>query len=207
MIFALIFLILPLVFLNLRGLKDLKNKFETILYFASLGLGFMLIEVVLIQKFQLIVGHPVYTFSTVLTGLLVSSGIGSLLSERFKKPKQIILVGLAGIVVTTFVSLAFVKVLGPFVIGLPFAVRVILSFLLIAMNGLFMGVMMPSGIRLIAHKELAIPWMWSVNGVFSVVAGFLAIYLSLLFGFSTVLLTGLGVYALGALVFVARQGN
>ena len=79
--YALLFLILPLILLNLKGFQQLNNKIGSIIYFSSLGLGFMFMEIVLMQKYMLILGHPVYSFSVVLASLLISSGIGSLFSD------------------------------------------------------------------------------------------------------------------------------
>ena len=79
-----IFLIVPLVFLNLRGLRKLHHKFGSIIYFASLGLGFMLVEVVMMQKYTLILGHPIFAFAVVLSSLLISSGLGTCTATGLK---------------------------------------------------------------------------------------------------------------------------
>lgn len=199
--YAIYFLLLPLVFLNIGGLRKLKNKLGSMVYFSSLGLSFMLIEVVMMQKYALMLGHPVYSFAVVLSTLLISSGIGSIVSERFKDPYKVILGGLAGIAISTFIAFFIISFFGPALIGSSFAVRAGTVIALVAFSGVFMGVMMPSGIRAISDVPSSIPWMWSLNGIFSVLASFFAINISILHGFNSVFLIGLAVYAFGTLVF------
>ncbi len=155
-VFACLFLLLPLIFLNLKGFSELKNKLGCIIYFASLGMGFMLIEVVLIQKYQLVLGHPIYAFSIVLAGLLISSGAGSLFSERFKDPYRAILTGVAGIIVATALSYLFSRFLAPSIVGYAFGIRVAIILALASTNGFFMGFLMPSGIRAVSKVEESI---------------------------------------------------
>lgn len=204
LLISLLFLILPLVLFNLKGFKELDNKFGSIVYFASLGLGFMFIEIVLMQKYQLILGHPIYAFAVVLSTIMISSGIGSFLCERFKNPYNAIHLGIAGILVTTALAWLFIKYLGHTVIDWPFFSRVLLITLLVSSSGIFMGFMMPSGIRAISASENAIPWLWSINAVFSTVAGFLSINISILHGFTWVLAAGIIVYLIGWIAFTLR---
>ncbi len=206
--YCILFLIAPLIFLNLKGFKKLPHKVASIIYFASLGLGFMLLEVVMMQKYTLILGHPIFAFAVVLSSLLISSGIGSMFSHRYQSPKKAILIGLAGIVATTVFSYLFILLLGGAMTGWLLFIRILFIVALIAPTGFFMGFMMPSGIRVISESEEGdtIPWMWSVNGVFSVLASFVAIYVSVLFGYTLVFILGIAVYTLGTAVFALRMG-
>lgn len=205
LIYSLLFLLLPLFFLNLKGFNQLKNKFGTVVYFVSLGLGFMFLEIVFMQKYIFILGHPVYAFSYVLAALLISSGFGSLISNKFKNPYFAIFIGISGILVSSAIFFLFFKYFATNVIGLAFIYRALISILLISFNGIFMGFMMPSGIRAISKTEDAIPWMWSVNSVFSVVASFLSVLLSIIYNFTTVLLLGVLVYIIGTIFFVLKR--
>lgn len=203
-IYSLLFLLLPLVVLNLGGLRKLPNKIGSMLYFSCLGLGFMMMEVVMMQKYTLLLGHPVYSFSIVLSTLLVSSGIGSFLSDRIKTPYKAIYYGLCGIIATTVASYLIVLLLGAPMTGLSLLFRSIVVILLVAMTGVFMGFMMPAGIRAVSKYQNSIPWMWSLNGIFSVVASFIAVNISIVFGYTAVFLAGLAVYALGSLAFMGK---
>ncbi|OHD10615.1 MAG: hypothetical protein A2Y41_00815 [Spirochaetes bacterium GWB1_36_13] len=200
---CLLFMILPLLFLNLGGLRKVKNKIGSLIFFTALGMGFMFIEIVFMQKYILFLGHPIYAFSVVLASLLIASGVGSLISKLFENnPVKGILIALLGIFISVGINIGFFHYYADSLIGESFHFRVLISILLISLAGLNMGFMMPLGIQIISkYNESAIPWMWSVNGIFSVLSSFVSVYLSLSFGFDSVLLTGLGVYFVGALVF------
>ncbi len=200
-ILSLLFLLIPLLLFNMKGFTELDNKFGSIIYFASLGLGFMFIEIVLMQKYQLILGHPIYAFAVVLSTIMISTGVGSFFSERFKSPYNAIHIGLLGIIVTTALAWLFTRFVGHTIIDWPFIIRVVIVGLLVAFSGFFMGFMMPSGIRAISASENAIPWLWSVNAIFSTVAGFVSILISILYGFTWVLVAGMAIYIIGWLFF------
>jgi len=202
-----LFLVVPLIFLNLRGLRKLHHKFGSIIYFSSIGLGFMLLEIVMMQKYTLILGHPIFAFAVVLSSLLISSGLGSMYSDRFKDPYQAIWLGLGGIALAMAISYLTVMFLENLIIGWPLIVRMITIIILVAECGFFMGFMMPSGIRAITQTDegRSIPWMWSVNGVFSVLASFVAIYVSIIFGYTLVFIVGLLAYTIGTSAFSIRM--
>ncbi|MCX7820439.1 MAG: hypothetical protein N2258_02050 [Brevinematales bacterium] len=202
--YSLIFLLVPILLLNIGGIRKLPNKFGTLLYFMALGLGFMLIENVLIQKYILILGHPTYSFSIVLASLLISAGIGSLFSEKIKNPFRAALIGCIGIVTSVPLVFLILYFLSSQIVGFSFAFRLILSIALIVFNGFFMGMMMPSGIRAISKFSKSIPWMWAINGIFSIVANFVSIYVSVLYGFKWTLLVGVIVYLIGTFFFVFK---
>jgi hypothetical protein len=74
-------IVIPLVIINRRGeRKNIANKWSFLAYFASLGLGFMIIEITLMQKFILFLGHPTFSLSVILFSILIFGGIGSYLS-------------------------------------------------------------------------------------------------------------------------------
>jgi len=81
-VFAGALLLLPL--LAVRDLwREVPSKAPAGVYFAALGLGFMFLEICLIQKLTLFLGYPTYSLTVTLFALLVSSGAGSLLSDRY----------------------------------------------------------------------------------------------------------------------------
>lgn len=200
-IFSILFLILPLIFFNLKGFKELNNKFSSIIYFASIGIGFMLIEIVLMQKYMQVLGHPIYSFSVILSALLISSGIGSFISERIKNPYNAVKIGFLGILGSVIITFLFSKFLNNFIINFNFVFRVIIITLLTGINGFYMGFMLPSGIRVISSVENSIPWVWSINCIFSVAASFISIYISLIYGFNFVLFLSIAIYAAGSFLF------
>jgi hypothetical protein len=77
-----VFIFGPLGMPKKAGISKCPSRYRFMLYFACLGMGFMFIEVTLIQKFILFLGHPVYSLSMVLSSLLVFAGLGSLYTVR-----------------------------------------------------------------------------------------------------------------------------
>ncbi len=59
-----------------------RGKFLTIVYFACLGAGYIMVEVGLIAHFVMALGNPTVSASILITGMLVFSGLGALTSER-----------------------------------------------------------------------------------------------------------------------------
>jgi len=169
-------------------------------FFAAIGLGFLLAEVVLIQRFVLFLGFPTYALSVVLFALLVFTGVGSLLSTRFERdPRRALIVSLAVACALIAASAYGLQPLLRALIDLPFAVRVVLTVVLLAPLGLTLGMAMPIGLRRLgALYPAGVPWAWGINGIASVLASVLAVFLALTFGFAITTLFALACY-LGAL--------
>lgn len=201
---TLVFILGPLAVARGRVLAaGTGAKLACLLYFACLGLGFIILEVVLVQKCILFLGHPVYSLAVVLLSLLGFSGAGSFLSgriadERLRAALPQALVLVAGLVV------AYVLALSPVFyalvqLGRPY--RIAIAIVLLAPLGLVMGMPMPIGVRVLAREspEL-IPWAWGVNGAASVMGSVAALAMALLAGFSQAMLVAAALY-LGALAF------
>jgi hypothetical protein len=170
-------------------------------YFAALGAGFMLLEVALLQRFVLLLGHPVYSLTVTLFALLLGTGLGSLLSRRLPTSR----VRRAGLVATSVAALgAIVAVLAlPLLIDVgiawPLPVRLGLAAFLMIPAGVVLGVPLPAGMRLLAeHRPALIPWGWGLNGAFSVVGATFAVFIAMNWGFSTTFVVGAAVYLLAA---------
>ena len=200
-IFAAVFLLTPLLVAR-RTWRTIPFKLEAGIYFASLGLGFMLLEVSLIQKLTLFLGYPTYSLTVTLFALLVSAGLGSLLSERLRGDRNRTLrrLGATLVVLVVLYQLAMPALVDS-AVGLPFAAKVLLTIGLLVPLGLCLGAFMPLGIRSVAgvtpHREEFVAWCWSVNGFFSVMTSVLSTLLSMSFGFRVVMVCGAGVYLIG----------
>ena len=75
-----------------------------------LGAGFMLIEVALLQRFVLLLGHPVYSLTVTLFSVLLGTGIGSLVSRRIsddalRRTIQLVLLGIVAVAILGIVAL------------------------------------------------------------------------------------------------------
>jgi hypothetical protein len=172
-------------------------------FFAFIGLGFLLLEVVLIQRFVLFLGFPTYALSVVLFALLVFTGLGALLSGR-GDPRRTLTAALAAVVAITAVASFALQPLLRALIDLPFAARVALSVALLAPAGIAMGVAMPIGLRrLVTLAPAGVPWAWAVNGLTSVLASALAVAVAITAGFTVATLAACACYV-AALVHAAR---
>jgi hypothetical protein len=168
-------------------------------FFAAIGLGFLTLEVALIQRFVLFLGFPTYALSVVLFALLLSTGAGAWLSDRLRNERRglVLLLGAA-----TLLIAALAVGLQPLLralIELPFAARVTVAVVILAPLGLLLGVAMPVGLRrLSALYPTSVPWAWGINGVTSVLASVLAVFVALNWGFTAATLLAAGCYAVAA---------
>jgi hypothetical protein len=174
-------------------------------YFALLGLGYLLVEIPLMQQFILFLGHPAYSMTSVLFALLLFSGLGSAYARDLEAHGVLTLpralLGL--IVVVTGYALGLRPLFGA-ALGLSLLGRMGVAVLAIAPLGFLMGIPFPGGIRrLEAYVPRHIAWTWGINGAVSVVASVLAALLALSFGFQVVLVGGALCYV-GAWVLARR---
>ena len=172
-------------------------------YFAGLGLGFLWVEIPLLQRFILYLDQPTYAFATVLFGVLVWSGVGSLASDRLRVSMAAAVSAVAAMSVLYALAL---PLLFDATLGLPLAGRLALSVatILLAPLGMAMGVPFPRAIRMLGgHAPALVPWAWAVNGSASVVSAILATVLALSFGFLT--RAGSMAAGVGAGAYIAAQ--
>lgn len=195
---ALVFVIRPLRQLgaDLAAGPDGKLRGPVLIYFACLGLGFILVEVVLSQRFILYLGNPLYSLAVVLFSVLIFSGIGSAWSSRFKRPTLPLLVVVAlAAVYPLFLDQAFDATL-----MLPESGRIALSVALLAPLSIAMGMPFPLGLSRLAGRDSRLAaWAWGINGYASVVGSVLTVILSIVFGFDMVVWIGAGIYAVALL--------
>lgn len=171
-------------------------------YAALIGVGFMLVEVPLIQRFQLLLGQPILSLAAVLATLLLSGGLGSLLSQRWQANHLLARVSVVGIVMTV-IAVMYWFLLPSLVESLlvaSFAVRLLATMGFTAVIGFAMGIPFPSLLRLANDGRQQVALLWAVNGVFSVLGSTLATVISMLAGFKWALLAGAGCYLLLAVV-------
>jgi hypothetical protein len=190
-IFVVVLIILPLVVRRWEGF----HKLWTAVYFGALGLGFMGIEMVLIQRFVLYFGNPLYAAAAVISGVLVFSGIGSYLSSHLSSNRRTIMGCLLSIAAGAIVYMVVLTPLLKQTIDLAFPVKIVFGLGFIAPLSLLMGMPFPLGLRL-AQKinPLNISWAWSINGCCSVISVVLATIIAIEFGFVAVMATGACMY-------------
>ena len=200
-----IVLALPPLVLATR-LPRQKPVLAFLLYFLAIGAGYILVEVALIQKFVLFLGHPTYALTVVIFSLLVSSGLGSFASRRVIQSSarrwRIALVCVALLIALLAVD---VSVLLPKAITLPLAWKIMMSVALISPAGFVMGMPFPVGLaRLEQWESTSVRWAWSLNAAASVLGSVASLVLAIYLGLVQTLLIG-GVLYLAALATIARD--
>jgi hypothetical protein len=179
-----------------------------IIIFFMLGLGFMLVEVPLIQKFTLFLGEPILSVTVLLFSILTGAGLGGLFSGRL--PSQSILRNLSVVSLVIALLLPAYALLTPLVfsqlLGWPLTMRALVSAALLIPLGFLLGFPFPLSIKLLKELKLEhnIPWMWGINGAASVLGSVTAIVVAMMFGLTQALLVGAACYFVAFLVFKGR---
>ncbi len=197
-VLVLLFIIGPLVLVRGRALATgLGTKLSYLLYFACLGAGFIIVEVAMIQKFILFLGHPVYALAVVLFSVLAFSALGSYLSGRIREERMTAALTKLLVVVVALVFV-YIIALPPIFYGLVHLareVRILIAVVLMAPLAMVMGMPMPIGIRMLTRSAPEIiPWAWGVNGATSVMGSVAALVIAILSGFNQALMIGAGLY-------------
>jgi hypothetical protein len=195
-------ILLPLRAVSRKGAKPAQS-WRIFLYFAALGMGFMFIEIVLMQKLVLFLGHPTYAITVVLATLLAFAGLGSLAASAVREISPRALRVLLGVIVALVLGcVGAIDHLLPQLLGWAFPIRVAAAAALLAPLGLALGMPFPLGIRVLdARYPPLVPWAWAINAFLSVFSSIFCIVLAMVVGFSSVLILAAAVYALGLLTF------
>jgi len=185
-----------------RNLINLSKGLVLLPYFAFLGIGFMFVEVSMIQRMIFSLENSSYAVATVLTSLLISSGIGSLVSSKSMVMRSSFITIILSLIIIIYGL--FISFVSDVASSHPLEIRVLLVFFILMPLGLFMGIPFPAGLKILGEKHASlIPWAWAINGCFSVLAPVLTVMLAMIVGFRTVLLLGALAYLLA---FITLQG-
>lgn len=197
LLFSVLFLLIPL----LKFKKEKTNKKTSkliIFYFSALGIGFILLEIVMMQKFVLFLGHPTYSISIILFSILISAGIGSYLSgiiiNKIGIMKHIFFIHFSIIICIIFyifiLDFIIIKTIHSDIILKGF-----ITFLLVFLLGLILGMPFPTGLYLLSKEfSQTIAWAWAINAYMTVLGSMLSIIIAISFGFLTVLFCALICY-------------
>jgi len=205
-----LFIVGPLV-LSARGTSRPHGWLAWLVYFGALGAGFMLIEVSVLQRFVLLLGHPVYSLTVTLFSLLLGTGLGAAWSRRFDDA-TLRRTGVLGVTVVAVLALGVIAVATPIVAwAIPFSreLRMLIAVAVLVPLGVALGIPMPTGLRMLsARAPHMVAWAWGMNGALSVLGATLAIFIAMNWGFRVTLLTAAVTYliGLGALLTATRAG-
>lgn len=166
----------------------------SVVYFASLGVGFIAVELALLQHLTLLLGHPIFTLSILLFTLLAAGGLGSRASGRFAlRPVCLAVAGLA-----TAGALALPRVV-PALLPLPLAARITIAMAIVAPLGFLMGMPFPRGLQSTGRGAFpAPPFYWGLNGIFSVVGSLATMVIAVVSGFTWAMIGGAICYLVAA---------
>lgn len=211
---VLLFLILPLLLK-----RSQKSSPLPLFYFVSVGLGYILVEIAFIQRFVLFLGHPTYALTVVIFLLLLSSGIGSLLSRIWLPRADLAWMPLLLVLAVLVIDVIFLPGRLAALVGLPFGYRLLISGVLLVPLGFLMGMPFPTGLRALAASrnsepspgaatgENSIEWAWAMNAAASVLGSVLAMLIAIQLGLTITLACGAVAYllALAFLPFLRAQ--
>ena len=194
-VFATVLILLPLPFHRLRS----PGRTPTVLYFAALGLGFLFVEIICMQIFDLIWGSPILAAGGTIAGMLFFSGTGALASRRIDAKGPFVPVLAVGVVVLLALAAGLLLPLSREVATLAPVWRYAFGTGVLAVLGFPLGFFFPTGLRLLReHRPDHLPWAWGVNGAFSVISSPLALLACVLWGFTTALALAAACYAVAA---------
>jgi hypothetical protein len=197
-------LVLPPLVLGARLPKEAGVR-SFLWYFLFIGTGYILIEVGLIQKFVLFLGHPAYALTVVIFSLLTSSGLGSFASRRLvgRDEGQLIKV-LGSVAILAALEGVVVSGLLGSLVWLPLLVKMALTVALVAPLGFAMGMPFPTALRRLEEWHApAVRWAWSLNAAASVLGSVGALICAIYLGLMQTLIIG-GLFYLAALAVLAR---
>ena len=200
-----LFVLLPL---TLASESRPRGWFFWLVYFGALGAGFMLMEVAMLQRFVLLLGHPVYSLTVTLFSLLLGTGIGAAVS-RWLSDAQLPRSAAISLIAIAAVGLVAIVAIAPLITwAVPFArpMRIMVAVATLVPVGMLLGIPMPAGIRLLrAHAPEIVTWAWGMNGALSVVGATLAIFIAMNWGFGVTFLIGSATYVVGLLALLSAM--
>ena len=171
-------------------------------YFAAIGAGFMLIQIGLMQRFSVYLGHPTYAVAIILFSMILSTGIGSMISDKIPiEQKRVAVIAIP--LITAVVIAIVATVLQPVFVSTiqyPLLKRATITVGLVAPTAIMLGMFFPMGLRLVSRLSPdAMPWMWGINGACGVLSSVIAVAISMWSGIHTNFYVALIIYALIAI--------
>jgi predicted membrane-bound spermidine synthase len=203
---ALFLVLIPLIFGWRSIFSHNPGKFRTIIYFACLGAGYIMVEVGLISYFMLALSNATVSASVLITGMLVFSGLGALASEKFLGNARTVMPGVFVAIGVLLIGYGLFLDRALDLIGtLPYGMRLFCCFVLIFPPAFLMGFPMPIAMTSLARlgKDHMFLWAWGINGCFSVVGAAIVPIVATSLGLSAVLMIAGAAYLVALPAFFA----
>jgi hypothetical protein len=190
---AFLLIIVPLF----RTTGKRRGKAQIFFYFSGIGIGYLFVEIALIQRFVLYLGNPIHAAAIVISTMLMASGAGSYASARIQALGARLPAVLAGIIVLLLLGSALLTPVMLKTIGLSPISKFLVSLCVLCPAAFLMGIPFPAGIRMLAENSKGdIPWAWGINGCFSVISTALATIIAVEAGFTALMICGALAYGL-----------
>ena len=199
---SIILIVLPLLLMKEERVR-MGHLLSVTVYFSAIGMGYMFLEISLMQRMIPFLGEPVYAISAVLFSLLISTGLGSYISGRFRLIERYTIHIILLVPLLAVLYLIMMRSVPEMVTGSGLAGRYSLTSIFFVPLGIAMGIPFPTGISILGRdRPDLIPWAWCINGSFSVISSVLAMMLALFWGFSTVHILAAGCYIIAWLAIM-----
>jgi hypothetical protein len=192
-----LFLIVPLM---ISAEARTGAKWMPLIYFVAIGLGYIAVEITLIQRLVLFLGHPIYAMTVVVFLMLLSSGAGSMMSRRFFADARRVRAAFGVVIGLLAIYYFALSPLLHALIGLNQTVKIAIAALLIIPLGFAMGMPFPSGLRMLGEArgdDNLVEWAWAMNAASSVLGSVLSMAIAIQFGLGVTLICGALAYVLG----------
>jgi Spermine/spermidine synthase domain len=210
-VIAAVLLWLPFAVTRRGAESALPGRLRLFVYFAAIGLGFMFVEISMIQRFALLLGYPTLSLSVSLFTLLIATAIGARLSGGLRRWRGRVVPAAAGLLI--LLAAVYVTISDPLTetaLSWPQWARIAVVVVLLFPIGLLLGVFLPSGMDAVVETAEAsgrdrgriVAWCWAVNGFFSVLGASLTTIVSMTWGFDRSVLAGLVLYVVAAVALV-----
>lgn len=200
-----------LILLPIAWFKKSSGKLPVLFYFGAIGLGFMFAEIILIQRFVLYLGQPVYAVSAVISIMMLVSGLGSYYSSKVKPGTKVFYRIFIIIIIILLVYSLFLTGILRYTAGYSIFARIIITVIIVGIPAFFMGMPFPVGLKTLSIKKQneKIAWGWGINGFFSVIATPLALIIAIEAGSMLVMsIAGLAYFvSLMAIYFIYKKSK
>ncbi|MBC7320169.1 hypothetical protein H5T89_05960 [bacterium] len=195
-------LIIMLPFILKRAILPMSCRISSLsIYFFAIGLGYLFVEIPIIQRLILYLGKPVYSFSIILAIILVSSGFGSIFALRLNKYPIPLVLGAS--IITISLTLPFIL---EFSLKYPFYLRIFICIAIVSPLGFLMGIPFPIALERAKNYSVStIPWYWAINGVASVLSSFLSTVIAMYTGFTFILIISGLLYLLSGFILLSSD--
>ena len=208
---SMVLILVPLLFFKKKVHKYNKtiSRTSVVYYFIAIGLAFLMVEIAFIQKFMLLLHHPIYAITVSLSAFLVFAGVGSQFTQKLYtklgKRRLIQLTG-SGILLIGLAYLLILPQVFAWSASYPIWSRFFMAIVLIAPLAFLMGIPFPLALStLTRHAPHYIPWAWGINGCASVISASLSTIIAINLGFNAVIMIALLIYLSITVMYPGKQ--